>query len=223
MRDKEIGLKGIYRFLGESTAKLLNKHFRTFNPNIITIIGFISCLVSIIVFGLYGEKSTYNIYMLIFILGTQLALILDFADGSYARMVNRTSYFGRILDSFLGTLEVIILFGMGYFIAEALTEKWIVVGLVLIYALDQRVKLILASQKRQNSNVQKKEAVDSSKAIWSYMIRIPLGFNVAHFYLYVSLWFLSDFIYFLFVLYIVGLFSIISTIKLLLRKYSGGS
>lgn len=221
--EKEIGLKGIYRFLGRLIARLLNRCFGVFNPNIITVAGFLTYIIAVAIFAVYNRRTANDITLYIFIAGTQLALILDFADGSYARMVNRTSHYGRILDSFLGTLEVIILFGLGYFIAEALTEKWIVVCLVLIYALDQRARLILVSQKRQNSNVQKNEAVGNSKARWSYMLRIPLGFNVAHFYLYMSLWFLFDFIYFLFVLYIVGLFSIISTIKLLLRKYSGGS
>jgi len=214
----EIGLKGIYRFLGKLIARLFNRYFGVFNPNIITIAGFIIYIIAVGIFVVYSRKPTNDIGLYIFITGTQLSLILDFTDGSYARMVNRTSYYGRILDSFFGTVEIIILFGLGYFIAEALTEKWIVVGLVLIYTLDQRIKLILFSQKRQNSNVQRGEASDNSPARWSYILRILVGFNIAHFFLYTSLWFLFDFIYFLFVLYITGLYSVYSRAKLLLRR-----
>ncbi len=217
---QEIGLKGIYRFLGRLIARLLKKYFGVFNPNIITIAGFLTYIIGVSIFAVYRRRPTNDIPLYIFIAGTQLALILDFADGSYARMVNRMSYYGHILDGFLGTLEVIILFGLGYFIAEVLTEKWIVVCLVLIYALEQRVKLILVTQNKQNSKVQKKETVDKTKAKWRYIIRIPLGFNVAHFYLYISLWFLFDFIYFLFVLYLVGLFYVFSGVRLLFTRFS---
>jgi len=215
----EIGLKGIYRFLGNWIARLLNRHFGVFNPNIVTIASFLIYIIAVGIFAIYSSrKPTNDITLYIFIAGTQLALILDFADGSYARMVNRASYHGRILDSLFGTLEVIILFALAYLVAKALTEKWIVVCLVLIYTLDQRLKLSFVSQKRQNSKVQKHEHVDNRKPKWHHMLRIPFGFNVAHFFLYMSLWFLSDSIYFLFVLYITGLYSVCSRAKLLLRR-----
>ena len=215
----EIGLKGIYRFLGRLIARLLNRYFGVFNPNIITIVGFLIYIITVGIFAVYSRKSANGITLYIFIIGTQLALILDFADGSYARMVNRTSYYGRVLDSFLGTLEIMILFGLAYFIAGSPTEKCIVIGLVLIYAFDQRAKLITVSQSRKNSNKEERTTLDN-KTSWEYLIKIPIGFTFAHFYLYVTLWFLFNSIYFLFVLYIVGLFSIASRIKRLSREYS---
>jgi phosphatidylglycerophosphate synthase len=223
MRDKEIGLKGIYRIMGVAIAKILIRISKPFNPNIITISGFIISMASMIAFGLYGKKATYNIYMLVFILGTQLALILDYADGSYARIIGRTSHWGDILDGFLDSLKIIFLFGLSYLVSQNRIKEFLIVGLILIYVLDQRVKLILVSQNRQNPNVLNNQAVDNTKAKWSYaicyMIRIPFGFNVAHCFLYMSLWFLFDFTYFLFVLYITGLFSVYSRLKPLLRQH----
>jgi len=216
---QEIGLKGIYRFLGRLIAKLLTKLFKPFNPNIITVCGFLIYIIGVGIFTIYGKKATYDVNLFIFIIGTQLALILDFTDGSYARMVSKTSHYGRILDSFLGTLEIMILFGLAYFIAGSPTEKCIVIGLVLIYAFDQRAKLITVSQSRENSNKEERTTLDN-KTSWEYLIKIPIGFTFAHFYLYVTLWFLFNSIYFLFVLYIVGLFSIASRIKRLSREYS---
>jgi len=213
----EIGLKGIYRFLGRLIARLLNRYLGVFNPNIITIAGFWIYIIGVGIFAVYGKKITNGI--ILFVVGTQLALIFDFADGSYARMVNKTSYYGRVLDSFLGTLEIMILFGLAYFIAGSPTEKCIVIGLVLIYAFDQRAKLITVSQSRKNSNKEERTTLDN-KTSWEYLIKIPIGFTFAHFYLYVTLWFLFNSIYFLFVLYIVGLFSIASRIKRLSREYS---
>jgi len=216
---QEIGLKGIYRFLGKLIARLLNKFLKPFNPNIITVCGFLIYVIAVAIFIIYGGKAKYDINLFIFIIGTQLALILDFTDGSYARMVNKTSYYGRVLDSFLGALEIMILFGLAYFIAGSPTEKYIVIGLVLIYAFDQKTKLIAVSQSRKNSNKEKKTTLDN-KTRWEYLIKIPIGFSLAHFYLYVTLWFLFNSIYFLFVLYIVGLFSIANRIKRLSREYS---
>ena len=214
---QEIGLKGIYRFLGRLIARLLNRYFRVFSPNIITMVGFLIYIIGVGIFAVYGRKITNGI--ILFVISTQLALIFDFADGSYARMVNRTSYYGSILDSFLGTLEIMILFGLAYFIAGSPTEKCIVIGLLLIYAFDQRAKLITVSQSRKNSNKEERTTLDN-KTSWEYLIKIPIGFTFAHFYLYVTLWFLFNSIYFLFVLYIVGLFSIASRIKRLSREYS---
>jgi len=213
----EIGLKGIYRLLGRLIAKLLNKYFRVFNPNIITIAGFLIYIIGIGIFAVYGRKITNGI--ILFVVGTQLALIFDFADGSYARIVNKTSHYGHVLDNLLGTLEITILFGLSYFIAGSPSEKCIVIGLVLIYAFDQRAKLITVSQSRKDSNKEERTTVDN-KTSWEYLIKIPIGFTFAHFYLYVTLWFLFNSIYFLFVLYIVGLFSIASRIKRLSQEYS---
>lgn len=215
----EIGLKGIYRFLGRLIARLLNRYFGVFNPNIITIAGFLIYIIGVSIVAVYGRGPTNDIPLYIFIAGTQLALILDFADGSYARMVNRTSHYGRILDSLFGTLEIMILFGLAYFIAGSQTEKCIVIGLVLIYAFNLKAKLTTVSQSRKNSNKEERTTLNN-KTTWDYLIKIPIGFSFAHFYLYVILWLLFDFVYFLFVLYIVGLFSIASRIKRLSREYS---
>lgn len=213
MRNKEIGLKGIYRFLGESTAKLLNKYFKSFNPNIITVFSFIICIVSIVVFWLYGEKATYNIYILIFILGTQLALILDYGDGSYARMIGKTSYHGHVLDASLDFLKLIFLFGLSYWIAGSQIEKLIVFGLVLLYAFYCALKPALTEQLQQSSNKLRNQIVNSTKAKWNYAVRILFGFNIVHFYFYISIWFLCGWAYILFILYVAGLFSIFRMIK----------
>lgn len=215
---QEIGLRGIYRFLGRLIAKLLNGFLKPFNPNIITIAGFLIYIIGVGIFAVYGRKITNGI--ILFIVGTQLALILDFTDGSYARMINRTTHFGHVLDSFLGTLRFVFLFGVAYFIAGTLAEKYIVVFLLLIYALNQKVKFVLSSQNNSNLTSPENDSVAKSKRKISYLVKIPFGFGAAHFYLYVTLWFLFDFVYFLFLLYVVGLFSIVTRTRLLLREYS---
>lgn len=217
---QEIGLRGIYRFLGRLIARLLNKFLKPFNPNIITVCGFLIYVIAVAIFTIYGEKAIYDVNLFIFIIGTQLALILDFTDGSYARMINRTTHFGHVLDSFLGTLRFIILLGVAYFIAKTPAEKYIVVFLMLIYALNQKVKFVLSPQNNSNLTSRGNDSFTKLKRNISYLVKIPFGFGAAHFYLYVTLWFLFDFVYFLFVLYVVGLFSIVTGTRLLSREYS---
>jgi len=215
---QEIGLKGIYRFLGTSLARLLNRYFGVFNPNIITVVGLFTYVIGVGVFAIFGHKLKGS--LLLFIAGTQLSLVFDFADGSYARMVNRTTQYGHFLDSFLGTLEISILFILTYLMAANAIEKLIVVGLLLIYAFDQRTKLFKVLQKKKCPYVREKET-SNNKNRWSYLMKIPIGFSFAHFYLYVTLWFLFNSIYFLFVLYIIGLISIVRRLKFLARGYPG--
>lgn len=146
--------------------------------------------------------------------------MLDFTDGSYARMINRTTHLGHVLDSFLGTLRLIILFGLAYSLAETPAEKYVIVFLLLIYALYREVKFVSSSPNSSNLASQQNNFFARSGSKMNYLIRIPFGFGTAHFYLYITLWFLFDFVYFLFVLYVVGLFSIFMSVRLLLRKYS---
>jgi len=219
MRDREIGLKGIYRVLGVTTAKILVRCFGLFNPNIITVISAVISIASIIVFGLYGKKATYDVYMLVFVLGTQLGLVLDYADGSYARVVNRTSYHGYILDASLDFVKLTFLLGLSYLVAGDQIEKLVVFSLVLIYGFHCSLKSLLPRLNKQNSSSHQNDPVSGVKAKWKYMLRIPFGFNLVHFYLYISLWFLSDCIYTLFILCIVGLISAFSGIRQSLRSH----
>jgi phosphatidylglycerophosphate synthase len=215
---QEIGLKGIYRFFGTRLAKVLNQYFGVFNPNIITLVGFFIYIIGVGIFAIFCHKLTGS--LILFIAGTQLSLVFDFADGSYARMVNRSTQFGHFLDSFIGTLEISILFILTYLVAANPAEKLIVVGLLLIYAFDQRTKLFKVLQKKKDAYVEEK-ATSNNKNKWNYLMKIPVGFSFAHFYLYVTLWFLFKSIYFLFVLYIIGLLSIVRRLKFLARGYPG--
>jgi len=217
---QEIGLRGIYRFLGKLIARSLTKFLKPFNPNIITVCGFLIYVIAVAIFTFYGEKAIYDVNLFIFIIGTQLALISDFADGSYARMINRTTHFGHILDSFLGGLRFMILLGVAYFIAKTPSEKYIVVFLMLVYALNQKVKFASFPQDNSSLSIRRNDSFAKSKRNINFLVKIPFGFGAAHFYLYVTLWFLFDFVYFLFVLYVVGLFSIVTRTRLLLREYS---
>jgi len=215
---QEIGLKGIYRFLGTRLARVLNRYFGVFNPNIITIVGFFIYVIGVGIFGIFSHKLTGS--LILFIAGTQLSLVFDFADGSYARMVNRSTQFGHFLDGFLGTLEISILFILTYLVAANPVEKLIVVGFLLIYAFDQRTKLLKVLQKKKDAYAEEK-ATPNNRNKWNYLMKIPVGFSFAHFYLYVTLWFLFKSIYFLFVLYIIGLLSIVRRLKFLARGYPG--
>ncbi|MBA7506728.1 hypothetical protein ES706_05433 [subsurface metagenome] len=112
------------------------------------------------------------------------------------------------------------LFGVAYFIAETPAEKYIVVFLLLIYALNQKVKFVLSLQNNSNLTGRENDSFTKLKRNINYLVKIPFGFGTAHFYLYITLWFLFDFVYFLFVLYVIGLFSIVSRIRILSREYS---
>ena len=216
MMKEEIGLKGIYRFLGTRLAKVLKRYFGVFNPNIITLVGFFIYVIGVGIFAIFYHKLTGS--LILFIAGTQLSLVFDFADGSYARMVNRSTQFGHFLDSFLGTLEISFLFILTYLVAANPVEKLIVIGLLLIYAFDQRTKLFKVLQKKRDSYLEEKTA-SNNRNKWDYLIKIPIGFSFAHFYLYVTLWFIFKSIYFILVLYLVGLVSIVRRLKFLARGY----
>lgn len=219
MPGEEIGLKGIYRALGITTAKILARIVKPFNPNIITIASAIICIASIIIFGLYGKKASYDIYMLIFVLGTQLGLILDYADGAYARMVSRTSHYGHILDASLDFVKLTFLLGLSYLVARDRIESLIVFGLALIYGFHCSLKSLSPRLHKQNFSSHKNDSIGRAKTRWGYILRIPFGFNLVHFYLYISLSFLDNCIYTLFILCIVGLISAFSEIRHSLRSH----
>jgi len=90
-------------------------------------------------------------------------------------MINRTTHLGHVLDSFLGTLRFIFLFGVAYFFAETPVEKYIIVFLLLIYALNQKVKFISSSQNNSNLTSRRNDSFAKSKRNISYLIKIPFG------------------------------------------------
>jgi phosphatidylglycerophosphate synthase len=85
------GLRFFYRGVGLYFASFLDKRFKKFNPNILTVLGLIIHLIALLIFVLYGEFGI-NVYSLVFIFGIQIAFLLDFVDGSYARLKIRWNY-----------------------------------------------------------------------------------------------------------------------------------
>lgn len=221
MHGKETGLKSIYRVLGVTIAKILARFFKPFNPNTITVTGAVVCIGSIIIFGLYGKKATYDGYMLILVLGTQLGLILDYADGAYARLVDRTTYRGYVLDASLDFVKLIFLLGLSYLVAGDRIERLVVFGVVLVYGFHCSLKSLSIREQKTHPAGRRGDTADSARERWAQVLRIPLGFNLVHIYLYILIWLLSGLVYILMVLFMTGLISAFENLRTCVRNDAG--
>ncbi|MBA7629831.1 hypothetical protein ES703_37338 [subsurface metagenome] len=104
---KERGLKRIYRYLGIGFSNILYKISKKINPNVITLCGFfVFSLAWLQYLGIYlfGEVNLINKILLI--VGFNIALIIDYLDGEYARKTNKCSKIGHHLDGILDYIKI---------------------------------------------------------------------------------------------------------------------
>ena len=97
-------LRKFYRIAGIYIAEKINKH-TSITPNQITLFSFFLALLAS--YFIYIGKYPYLIFSSFLIV---LAHVLDYADGSLARIKGTSNTFGRWLDMFTDQFALVILF-----------------------------------------------------------------------------------------------------------------
>lgn len=198
------GLKFFYRKIALLFAHFFYKIFGIFNPNIITNLG---TLIHVIYLGLF----VFYRNPLIFVLGIQLALILDYVDGSYARLTSQTTKFGKTLDGVYDVIKLFLTFiVLFYFTINDVSSFIVLVVLLLVFAINNSFKT-MELHIRKNF-VEEEDKKSKKESIFKTILKSPFGFTLTHFYAYFSMWLLFDNIYILGFLILIGLLSSFKTI-----------
>ena len=109
-------LKNIVRIIVRSIAKALNKVFPGIDPNIITVVGLIAHIPIAL---LVADNQLVLAGILLVVFG-----LFDTLDGELARLQNRESLSGRLLDSITDRMkEVFIYGGIAYYFLENQNPK----------------------------------------------------------------------------------------------------
>jgi len=109
-------LKNIVRIIVRSIAKALNKVFPGIDPNIITVVGLIAHIPIAL---LVADNQLVLAGILLVVFG-----LFDTLDGELARLQNRESLSGRLLDSITDRMkEVFIYGGIAYYFIENQNPK----------------------------------------------------------------------------------------------------
>lgn len=109
-------LKNIVRIIVRSIAKALNKVFPGIDPNIITVVGLIAHIPIAL---LVADNQLVLAGILLVVFG-----LFDTLDGELARLQNRESLSGRLLDSITDRIkEVFIYGGIAYYFLENQNPK----------------------------------------------------------------------------------------------------
>lgn len=109
-------LKNIVRIIVRSIAKALNKVFPGIDPNIITVVGLIAHIPIAL---LVADNQLVLAGTLLVVFG-----LFDTLDGELARLQNRESLSGRLLDSITDRIkEVFIYGGIAYYFLENQNPK----------------------------------------------------------------------------------------------------
>lgn len=198
------GLKFFYRQIGLVFAKIFYNLFGTFNPNLLTNL---STFIHIIYMGLF----LYFKNPLIFIFGLQLALMFDYADGSYARLTNQITKFGKKLDGLSDIVKLFLTFAALFYFTINEPKNFIsLIILLLTYTFNTNLSVLeLQSKKRF---VEEEDKKYKKEGVFKNLLKSPFGFTITHFYLYFSLWLFFNNTYILVVLIIMGLLSSFKTI-----------
>lgn len=104
-----LGLSGIYRKIAKKLAeKVLVKTFLT--PNQVTLLsGFFGILAAILF------SFSEHLYLILGAISLQLNVLIDFADGSLARLRSISSRFGDWLDGVIDHLsDTLVIIGLSY-------------------------------------------------------------------------------------------------------------
>lgn len=108
--------KNIVRIIVRSIAKALNKVFPGIDPNIITVVGLIAHIPIAL---LVADNQLVLAGILLVVFG-----LFDTLDGELARLQNRESLSGRLLDSITDRMkEVFIYGGIAYYFLENQNPK----------------------------------------------------------------------------------------------------
>lgn len=179
---KENGLKRIYRFLGIGSSHIIYKFSKNLNPNGITVSGFI-----ILILGWLQYLTMYLFYevlllnTILLIITFNIALIIDYVDGEYARKVNRCSKRGQHLDGILDFIKISITYILIYLTTKDQITKLLIFTSSVIFTIFMWSRY---SMYRENL------IAESSKEGKLFSLSLLFSFSVAHQYLYFSIYLL---------------------------------
>ena len=179
---KESGLKRIYRFLGSGFSNVLYKISKKINPNAITLCGFfvfsLSWLQYLIIY-LFGEICLINNILLV--VGFNIALIIDYLDGEYARKANKCSKVGHHLDGILDFIKISTTYLLIYLTTTESLEK------LLIFASSVIFTIFIWSKY----NIFREKLVSKTPKEGKFLsLGLVFSFSIAHQYLYFSIYLL---------------------------------
>lgn len=180
---KERGLKRIYRYLGIGFSNILYKISKKINPNVITLCGFfVFSLAWLQYLGIYlfGEVNLINKILLI--VGFNIALIIDYLDGEYARKTNKCSKIGHHLDGILDYIKI----STTYLLLYLTTNEHF--GKLLIFVSSVIFTIFIWSKFTSYREKLMSKAPKEGKFL---SLSLLFSFSIAHQYLYFSIYLLS--------------------------------
>jgi len=182
---KENGLKRIYRFSGIGASYTLFKISKKINPNTITITGFlvfISGWTQYLMMHLFSEIIFINkIFLTVAI---NIALILDYCDGEYAKRVNKITIKGEFLDGVLDIIKISLTYIIIYFTSSDQIIKLILFlsSVILTISVWSRYSM----WGRRSSDIENSINTPSKEGRF-LTISLLIGFSMVHQYLYFSI------------------------------------
>ena len=206
-----------YRAAGNWLAGLLRASAVT--PNQLTITSGVLAILSMLIFVNLGEKGRFDAWAIVLLLGTQLALVLDYTDGSLARLRNTVSDLGKFLDSFLDSLKAMVLLFVVFLMADSTESSMLAFLVTLLLAIDQRDKRNSLVAPASSGKAEAKSMARSlgRPSFVSLVIRVVLGFSLANFYLMLTLWLVTGLVGFPLLLLLGGVISIARNVRSALK------
>lgn len=143
--------------------------------NTVTLFGFISLVIAFSLIALGTESS--------FIFGGGfyfLAFILDFADGTLARYINKPNYFGKLIDGLVDYFSHLLYFfiGLGLYKNNSYSDfdlNWILIGsfmsMIVLFLIYFRIRILYFTQEESISskdNQQEKKIKEGNKNTTSF-------------------------------------------------------
>ena len=180
---KERGLKRLYRFLGIGFSNILYKISKKINPNMITLCGFfVFSLGWFQYLGMYlfGEINLINKILLI--VAFNIALIIDYLDGEYARKTNKSSKKGHYIDGILDYIKI----STTYLLLYLTTNEHL--GKLLIFVSSVIFTVFIWSKYAKFINYRENLMSKAPKEGKFLSLSLLFSFSIAHQYLYFSIY-----------------------------------
>lgn len=203
---KENGLKRIYRFGGIGISRILLKISKSINPNTITISGFIVFIIGwmqYLIFYLFYEIVFLN--KIFFIIALNIALIIDYCDGEYAKKVNKCTELGDFLDGVLDIIKISLTYVLLYFTSDTQIIKLMIFFLSVIFTISMWIRY------------HKTLPETPSKEGKFLTIKLLFGYSIVHQYLYFSIFLIFGLWQILLLPLLLGLITIFNIFKKLIK------
>ncbi|MFX1408975.1 MAG: CDP-alcohol phosphatidyltransferase family protein [Promethearchaeota archaeon] len=211
---KERGLKRIYRYCGIGFSNLLFRLSKKLNPNLITISGFLiffSGWLQYVIFYMFNEIVFLN--KSIFIISIQIAIIIDYIDGEYARKINQCTKRGQYIDGGLDYLKILLTYVLIYYTFEDLIVRLLTFILLIIYSAFRWIRNTIHYESSKN--------IEKPKEGRFLSLSLIISFSIPHQFLYLSVFLIFGIWQILLLIIIIGImFCLKDSVKLnkLLKK-----